>query len=145
MRKINAIRRWTWEFPQTLIGATIAMLYKDHLLRVIEYADQKVHLYDHFNGGISLGYYTHLDWNAKDHNDNNIKEGLKNTIRHEAAGHGTQSKWLGPFYLFVIGIPSIIHCAVHIMCGRKWNYYTFYTERSADKIANINRKYYFEK
>jgi hypothetical protein len=139
MRNWVKIRRWTWELPQTLIGAAISLLHKEKPLRVIEYADQKVYLYNKFNGGISLGYYTHLDWNAKDHNDNNIREGLKKSILHEAKGHGTQSKWLGPFYLPLIGLPSVIHCAIHKMCGRKWNYYSFCTEKSADKIAKIKR------
>lgn len=139
MRKIAVIRRWTWELPQTLVGAAIRLFYKKTLLRVIEVADQKVYLYDKFPGGISLGYYSHIDWRAKDHNDNRFREGFKTTIKHEAIGHGTQSKWLGPFYLIVIGIPSIIHCAIHQLCGRKWDYYSFPTEKSADKIAKIER------
>ena len=122
-----------------MVGAIIALTHKEKPLRVIEYADQKVYLYDNFNGGISLGYYTHLDWNAKDHNNNVVREGLKNSVKHEALGHGTQSKWLGPFYLLVVGLPSIIHCAIHILCGRKWDYYSFPTEKCADKIAGINR------
>lgn len=133
------VRRWTWELPQTLVGALLLLFLKEKPLRIIYYADQKVYLYDRFNGGISLGYYTHLDWNAKDHNNNTIREGLKRSVKHEAKGHGTQSKWLGPLYLFVVGLPSIIHCAIHILCGRKWDYYSFYTERSADRIAGIER------
>lgn len=133
------IRRWTWELPQTLVGAIIALTHKEKPLRIIEYADQKVYLYDKFNGGISLGYYTHLDWNAKDHNNNVVREGLKKAVKHEALGHGTQSKWLGPFYLLVVGLPSVIHCAIHILCGRKWDYYSFPTEKIADKIAGIKR------
>lgn len=139
MLKWVKIRRWTWELPQTLVGAAIALLHKEKPLRVIEYADQKVYLYDNFNGGISLGYYTHLDWNAHDHNNNLVRQGLRKSVRHEAVGHGTQSKWLGPFYLLVVGLPSVIHCALHQMSGRKWNYYSFYTERWADKIAGIVR------
>lgn len=133
------IRRWTWELPQTLVGAFIAIFHKEKPLRVIEYADQKVYLYDKFNGGISLGYYTHLDWNAKDHNNNVVRKGLKKAVKHEALGHGTQSKWLGPFYLLLVGLPSVIHCAIHILCGRKWNYYSFPTEKWANKIAKIER------
>lgn len=137
MRNWVKIRRWTWELPQTLVGASIALFHKEKPLRIIEYADQKVYLYDKFNGGISLGYYTHLDWNAKDHNNHQVSEGFKYAVKHEANGHGTQSKWLGPLYLPVIGIPSIIHCAIHRMCGRKWDYYSFPTEKNANKIAGI--------
>lgn len=139
MKRITAIRRWTWEFPQTLVGAIIAIMHKEKPLRIIEFADQKIYLYDKFNGGISLGYYTHLDWNAKDHNNGVVREGLRKSVLHEALGHGTQSKWLGIFYLPIIGLPSVIHCAIHLLCGRKWNYYSFPTERWADKIAEIER------
>ena len=139
MRNWVKIRRWTWELPQTLVGASIALFHKEKPLRIIEYADQKVYLYDKFNGGISLGYYTHLDWNAKDHNNNVVREGLKKSVKHEALGHGTQSKWLGPFYLLVVGLPSVIHCAIHILCDRKWDYYSFPTEKWADNIAGIKR------
>ena len=125
--------------PQTLVGAAIALLHKEKPLRVIEYADQKVYLYDKFNGGISLGYYSHIDWSAKDHNNNVVRRDLKNSVLHEAKGHGTQSKWLGPLYLPLIGLPSIIHCAIFVALGRKWNYYGFPTEKWADKIAGIRR------
>ena len=133
------IRRWTWELPQTLIGALLALFNRKTLLRVVEYEGQKVYLYDKFRGGISLGYYTHLDWNAKDHNNGIVRKGLKRSIRHEAKGHGTQSKWLGPLYLLVVGLPSIIHCWVHTLCGRRWNYYSFYTERWAEQIAGNHK------
>jgi hypothetical protein len=122
-----------------LVGAVIALLHKEKPLRVIEFADQKVYLYDKFNGGISLGYYSHIDWNAKDHNNNVVRRGLKTSVMHEAVGHGTQSKWLGPLYFPLIGLPSLIHCAIFVALGRKWNYYGFYTEKWADKIAGIRR------
>ena len=139
MKSWVKIRRWTWELPQTLVGAAIALLHKEKPLRVIEYADQRVYLYDKFNGGISLGYYSHIDWNAKDHNNNVVRRGLKTSVMHEAKGHGTQSKWLGPLYLPLIGLPSIIHCAIFVALGRKWKYYGVPTEKWADKIAGIRR------
>lgn len=139
MKVITKIRRWTWELPQTLLGACLIPFYKKTLLKVIEYDDTKVYLYDKFPGGISLGYYTHLDWNKKDHNTYTIREGLKNSIKHESSGHGRQSKYLGPFYLLIIGIPSIIHCWAHQISDKEWNYYSFPTERWADKLGKVNR------
>lgn len=125
--------------PQTLVGAAIALLHKEKPLRVIEYADQKVYLYDKFNGGISLGYYSHIDYDATKHKLGYLSDKFRTTILHEAVGHGTQSKRLGPLYLLVIGLPSIIHCAIFVALGRKWDYYNFYTEKWADKIAGIRR------
>ena len=54
----------------------------------------------------------------------------KESIEHEC-GHSRQSDILGPLYLIVIGIPSIIHNIVHAVCsklGLNWDYYKFYTE-----------------
>lgn len=136
---INLILRWTWELPQTLLGLCLIPFYKKTLLRVIDYDGTKVYLYDKFPGGISLGYYTHLDWNAKDHNNNIVRIGLKRSIKHESAGHGKQSRYLGPLYLIIIGLPSIIHCWIHELCGRKWDYYSFPTEKWADKLGCVER------
>jgi len=139
MKTLTKIRRWTWELPQTLLGACLIPFYKKTLLKVLEYDDTKVYLYDKFPGGISLGYYTHLDWNAKDHNNNIVRIGLKKSIKHESSGHGKQSKYLGPFYLLVIGLPSILHAWIHQLFNRSWDYYKFPTEKWADKLGRVER------
>ena len=62
------------------------------------------------------------------------------TIQHEC-GHSKQSDILGPLYLIVIGIPSLLHNVAHYLCkkvGIKWDYYRFYTEYWADKLAGLN-------
>ena len=54
----------------------------------------------------------------------------KAVIKHEC-GHSRQSDILGPLYLIVIGVPSVIHNIVHAVCsklGLNWDYYKFYTE-----------------
>jgi hypothetical protein len=121
-----------------LVGAAIALCHKKPL-DIIELDGQKVYLHDNFGGGISLGYYSHIDYDATMHKHGYMNVAMETTIRHEVFGHGTQSKWLGPLYLPLIGLPSIIHCAIFVALGRKWNYYGFYTEKWADKIAGIRR------
>lgn len=60
---------------------------------------------------------------------------MEDSILHES-GHVRQSELLGPLYLFVIGIPSGIHCVLHdTIYGRHANYYDFFTEKWADKLA----------
>ena len=59
-------------------------------------------------------------------------------VAHEQLGHTVQSKILGPLYLFVIGIPSIIHAWLHKKCPC---YYHFYTEKWANKCAGIKTYY----
>ena len=63
-------------------------------------------------------------------------------IKHEC-GHVKQSKILGPLYLLVIGIPSILHAWLNkyirmlLEEWRAYNYYHFYTEKWANKFMGI--------
>lgn len=88
-------------------------------------------------GGISLGNFSYIDSREN-----------QPTIAHEAIGHVKQSKMLGPLYLLVIGIPSITWA--YFRNTRKHpNYYAFYTESWANKLAGlivkeINGRYYID-
>lgn len=57
-------------------------------------------------------------------------------------GHTLQSLILGPFYLIVIGLPSLIWAGLFGGWRRRRgvSYYSFYTESWADSLAGINRK-----
>ena len=64
------------------------------------------------------------------------------SIQHECV-HSKQSDILGPLYLIVIGIPSLLHNIVHYLCskiGIKWNYYSFYTEHILMGKYDIRRR-----
>ena len=65
-------------------------------------------------------------------------QALQRLLRHEY-GHSIQSMILGPFYLLLVGIPSIFWCRIPA-AGRSWrtgekSYYSFITERSADRLG----------
>lgn len=80
------------------------------------------------NGGISLGRYIILS----------DRNGTKyNTWYHER-GHSIQSMYLGPLYLLVIGLPSLLWAAWGNE-DRNRSYYSFYTERWADKLGGVKR------
>ena len=57
-------------------------------------------------------------------------------LRHEYA-HTLQSLMLGPLYLLVIGLPSILWAGVFVNYRKRRNipYRSFYTEKWADRIA----------
>ena len=81
-------------------------------------------------GGISLGSVIILGSRYYD-------DGSDIDERHEW-GHIRQSQYLGPLYLLVIGLPSILWAALYR--GDAKGYYTgFYTERWADRLAGIER------
>lgn len=136
------LRRWTWELPQSLLGAILLSFYEKHRLKTIQYGDQEVYIYDGFPGGISLGYYSLVDYNRTDWDLNLGRMRLADNIKHES-GHGVQSKWLGPIYLPTVGVLSGTHnivCRIKELKGRIYNYYDFFVEKSADKLGKVNRK-----
>ena len=124
---IKNILLWIWQFPQHVVGLLILLFIKGeakHKFDGITY-----YFYDPFPGGISLGNYMILG------------SQFSQTIKHEY-GHALQSKMLGPLYLFVIGIPSIIWAGLYGSIIRETHngYYKFYTERWADKLGKVIRK-----
>ena len=67
----------------------------------------------------------------------------RNLLYHEY-GHCIQSMILGPFYLPVIALPSVLWCNFRPF-KRKWisgqcSYYDFYPERWADSLNKVKRK-----
>jgi hypothetical protein len=78
-------------------------------------------------GGISLGSFVYVSKSLSKYETH---------IAHELDGHTVDSKYFGPLYLFIIGIPSI--CWAGLRNTKKHpNYYTFYTEKWANKHAKL--------
>ena len=130
MRIIINILLYIWQLPQNLLGLILRVIYrqKNSLL----YKDKTVRVCESFPGGISLGNtlivskfpYNKPTWN---------------TVKHEW-GHTRQSLYLGPLYLIIIGIPSGLWSLIHKYNQEKPNeYYTFFTEKWADKLGNVKR------
>lgn len=112
---VKALILYLWELPQNLLG----------LLLVAYFQAEKRDGYwfsEGIMGAISLGNYIISRTESE------------NTIKHEQ-GHQKQSKMLGWLYLIVIGLPSILWAMFH---GKR-DYYTFYTERWADKLGGVIR------
>lgn len=112
------ILQWTWGFFQTLLGFIFSLGYLHH--ESFEYRGAKVIMW-HKSASVSLGRYIFL--NVKYHP----------LLVHEY-GHCIQSLMLGPLYLPLIGLPSFIWCNIKALRKNK-NYYTFYTEASANALA----------
>lgn len=121
---MKQILSYIWQLPQNILGLIVYHYYKGYEVCTKETCGDgiKCKLSSKMRGGITLGNYIVL---------NNIK-----SLRHEL-GHTKQSKILGPLYLLVIGLPSIIHAWLHKkMCNNK-DYYHFYTEKWANKLMGI--------
>nr|DAO34855.1 MAG TPA: hypothetical protein [Crassvirales sp.] len=125
---------WLWQFPQNILALCI-----EGILCQAAYREGKVDgntiivnsILPPAMSFMSLGDYIFV-------NPMSLQKSTQ-PIQHEF-GHSKQSDILGPLYLIVIGIPSLLHNIVYYLCskiGIKWNYYSFYTESWANKLVGI--------
>lgn len=132
----------TWCLPQNVIGFFVYLwsLISGTLVgrRVSRAYGGKFDIVSHdwarFSGSLSLGEFRFIHM----HSDT---ESRLNTIYHEY-GHTIQSYILGPLYLLVIGLPSIIWCELFRWYRLKYDkpYDWFYTEKFATYLGNKFRE-----
>lgn len=134
---LNFISNWIWQLPQNLCGLVYKYISKNNRKERIENtAINKLGVEAYVKnpgGSISLGNYIFIS---------EISKKDRNTIYHEC-GHCKQSRILGPLYLIVIGIPSLTWATLHRYIPYlywKYSYYSFYTEKWADKLMHVKRK-----
>lgn len=134
---------FAWELPQNVLGALnlgfILALRKVHRVR-FERERLMVEIAPGANA-VSLGFF--VFWSQ--HDNPFVPVGPENHD-HEY-GHSIQSRWLGPLYLPLVGVPSsmrVVYALVHkAITGRRWpRYYAGYPERWADRLggADISRR-----
>lgn len=143
MKNIYNVLLYIWQLPQNIIGLIVMLMYRPDV-KLIAKNGNYVYFSKGMSGGISLGKYSIID---KDYYTDTAKGDSGKALeldvtKHEVFGHGTQSRILGPFYLPVIGLPSIIWASLYgpVIKYTKNGYYKFYTEKWADKLAGIVRK-----
>jgi hypothetical protein len=124
---INKLFVLIWEIIQNTVGW---IEFKYHHLKIDHRFKNSYIIYiDYFDSHV-LGKYIFI--NPK--TDENI------ILRHEY-GHRVQSIILGPFYLFLIFIPSFLHYLIFEKSGKDWSeYYKFYTENWADNLTKKKEK-----
>lgn len=124
MRKLLKIILFIWELLQNLVGFLYLKLskYKFTVMYFLNgNAQIKYYYAEEFPGGLTLGEF--IFTNGPKH------------VKHEN-GHVIQSRILGPLYLPVIGLNSILHAAFH-HCK---NYVHFWTEKWAEKLGRRQSK-----
>lgn len=123
-----------WQLPQSVIGTIVQYVYMhlkgdkvqvgmplmgshpQYLIAVV--------FSSRMQGGLSLGDTITLPHSYS-----------FSTLVHEK-GHCLQSLLLGWFYLPVIGLPSFLWASWHTLTKSKRDYYSFFTERWANKLAD---------
>lgn len=127
-----------WQLPQHIIAYIIMLVNCKSLKQMVSKDGIHYYLVDHLsNCGISLGNYIFLDVDG-------IYDDI--TIKHER-GHQKQSLMLGPLYLIIIGLPSIMG---NILNRIKYKYFRKHYDRDfyykqpweawADKLGGVDRK-----
>lgn len=141
MKQIKEAILWIWQILQNIGGLIVIAIMGYERVLTAENGN-KVYFSKKMSGGISLGKYSIIsDYYVRKHMTDDEILALDVT-KHEALGHGKQSRILGPFYLFVIGIPSIVWAGIYPSRRfpyTKNGYYRFYTEKWADKLAGVVR------
>lgn len=132
MKKIgNYIKdsiKWLWQFPQNMLALCIEGILCQAAYREGKVCGNTIIVNNVLPSAMSLGDYLFVNFMSS-----------QKSIQHEY-GHSKQSNILGPLYLIVIVIPSLLHNIVHYLCskiGIKWDYYSFYTEYWANKLVGI--------
>lgn len=135
MSKIIDTLMYLWQLPQNLLGLLLLAIYG----RVIpidfrgddwrsRLPSSMIYFVDGFHGGIALGRYVLIS---------GYYASAYDVWAHER-GHSIQSMILGPLYLIVIGLPSLLWAAWWNR-DRDCSYYSFYTERWADRLGDVHR------
>jgi len=122
-----------WGIIQSIIGLFMFLVFinKPHY----RYKGSIITIFSKSFGSVSLGAFIFIGNDVE-------KERAKNSklVNHEY-GHSLQSLLLGPFYLILIGLPSIIWLIFFSKRRKKRNqsYYSFFTESWADKWGDVKR------
>lgn len=121
MRFLLSIVKWLWQLPQNVLALIIEGVLCSYAVRGKKIEGKTVIYAFVLPAGMSLGNYIFLPSVVTS----------QRIINHEL-GHCRQSMLLGPLYLIVVGLPSLVHNIIHSIChkhGIVWDYYSFYTEK----------------
>lgn len=126
---------YIWQLPQNLCGLAWKAIKKNGRIIQIDNEDTRKVKAEVWlmkaGGGVTLGKYIFISQTYTDQTS---------VIKHEC-GHVKQSLILGPLYLIVIGIPSILHAWLngYIGCCDKSpeGYSHFFSEKWADKLMGL--------
>lgn len=121
--------QFTWGAVQNILGLLMSLFYIN--CRKEYYHGAHIFYHNGLWGGMSLGAFIFI-------NGNRDKVWTENAKIHEY-GHTVQSLILGPLYLFVIGIPSMVWCNSkkyrNLRREKGISYYAFYPEKWANRLG----------
>ena len=127
-----------WQLPQSVIGMIVQYVYMHIQGDKVQVGMPLMNSHPQYliaavfssrmKGGLSLGDTITLPYSSTFTTPRSV-------MRHEK-GHCLQSLLLGWFYLPIIGLPSILWASWYTLTKSKRDYYSFFTERWANKLAD---------
>ena len=127
---------FAWEFPQIIVGLGVYAWMKTRQM-VVHVESEKYRVFiETRKTGVSLGWF--IFWTPA---GNRFAE-LTNDCRMHEYGHARQSVMLGPLYLFVVGIPSLLRVIYSKLYFRKYHrhwpgYFRGFPENWADELGDV--------
>ena len=123
-RALFLFLQWTWGILQNAAGAFLLLLHRncphDRYQNAVRTRWGR-------EGSLSLGMFLF------------VGAGNEDWLSHHEYGHSLQSCILGPFFLPLIGLPSLVWSKLPACRGYRFrhrkNYYTFYTEAWANRLG----------
>ncbi|MBR5950745.1 MAG: hypothetical protein IKZ87_04850 [Actinomycetaceae bacterium] len=140
LRILYVMCQVTWGFVQSLLGFTVWCF---HVGAPHSFYRGAIVTYWNKRGALSLGLFlflphsSYIDYSRSSLTAEEIAR--KKKLHEHEYGHSVQSLFLGPLYLFCIGIPSLVWAGFPPL-ARQWregkrDYYSFFTERLADYLS----------
>ena len=130
MKTIKQILLIIWQLPQAIVGVIYWLFLKALITDSTKREYATIYKVENIHYSVSLSPFIFCS----------VKGYTNSTTKDHEYGHIKQSLILGPLYLFVIGIPSLIWAACYKYDSKNPNgYFKFYTEKWADKLGNVVR------
>lgn len=129
-RFLYILWQWIWGLPQNLVGAALYLFFRITGCPHFRYQGALVTVWPIKSGSMSMGRFLFLDptWEARDHF----------LLAHEY-GHTIQSLMLGPLFLILVGLPSILWAGLpyfeRLRRKKDLSYYDAYQENWANKLG----------
>lgn len=135
IRTIVSSMRFLWSLPTELLAIVLWISWRSQVVERGKLREAHVFLLRGRRRGLSLGRFIFI-WTP----DPQSVKGLswEDLLTHEY-GHTVQALYLGPFYLLIVGLPSLTWAGLPALKRYRRNqgvsYYKLYTESWADRLG----------
>ena len=126
---IKRIALWLWQLPQNLIALLLYNILGHWSYYGGKYRDNYIIVCKAALSSFELGDYMFLTPFSNER-----------AMDHEL-GHCRQSEILGPFYIPIIVVPSLLnnlYDRLITFMGKEYDYFSFYTEKWANKLGGYS-------